>query len=866
MDTPSELPSRNKVRNNMKLPRKTIYGVIGVVIFLLAIWFIARLTVGADVVNSARPKLLTIAEKTYHQGEYFTLPIYVLDEDEKNMSEMRVLVDWGDGSQIMDQSYWHPAVTTAFTGSPTMRILAPHRYNSIGNYVLTITAVDSTGTASTMMSLPVHVFDERDTGSTNYPPSVFQVTDADLVNTGVEFPLYINTVDYSDINGDQTVAVNWGDETSDSKVSTDATRADASGKTYADHKEAIFNKKYAKPGVYVVTVTVTDGAKASTSDKYLIAVTDTTWKPVISYSIYDYQPKPPDSKVVEINYFAQNFNGTATTNTIDWGDGSPIETMTSTENVKPGQWFNSLGNLLNREANVYQFAVSRFLAHPRHTYAKDGQYKVVLNSTDQVNSNQTAKKELTVSIGKTVTKKDTITPAYGTSLRRDTTVKFTYQPNDLVDNEYAGVKVVFPSFTTKGASTEPPLQLLPDSEQPAGFDRSKLILSTIKYKGQDYIRQLFIPKGMPVSFTTNISFKSLLDGGLKEYKETLVVIEKGGTPGGGTDGYRYTSNPRVTERYSYPIVENDTVLLKPPSGTVLARGDNNIFTYDSTGQQDVAKFDARLWAPKYHANGYGSYEPAFTELLTEGQPDNFDASKIHPLDYTITSGGVTVHKTAGYAVEPGTSFKFKVNTSVNPLSLFNGRLETDFNRVDIDVFEKSGTTGKLISMNRYLIDDSSVTSIIPPGINPVVVIPPVVTPPVVVPAVKAPDPQPTATVDPKDTSSSNSSVSAEAAGNTNVAQEGTKIKLNNARAKTTAKRVALVTAQNKLTQAKETKDKQTIAAARDSLKTANIEYKTAQKEQDKTVVSTSQTTKRGFWASIGSFFVNIWSRLTSVFH
>lgn len=852
----------------MKLQRKTIYGIVGVVILLLVVWFIARLTVGADVVNSARPKLLPIAEKTYHQDEYFTLPIYVLDEDEKDMQNVRVLVDWGDGSQIMDQAYWHPSITTSFTGSPTLRILAPHRYRTIGNYVLTVTAVDSTGTASTMLSVPVHVFNERDTGSTNYPPSIFQVTDADLVNTGVEFPFYINTVDYSDINGDQTVAVNWGDETSDSKVSTDATRADASGKTYTDHKEAIFNKKYAKPGVYVATVTVTDGAKASTSDKYLIAVTDTTWKPVISYSIYDYQPKPKDSKVVEINYFAQNFNGTANTNTINWGDGSPVETMTSTENVKPGQWFNSLGNLLNREANVYQFAVNRFLAHPRHTYANDGQYKVVLTSTDQVNKNQTATKELTVSIGKTVTKKDTITPAYGTSLRRNTTVKFTYQPNDLTDNEYAGVKVVFPSFITKGASAEPSLQLLPDSEQPAGFDRSKLILSTTKYQGQDYIRQLFIPKGIPVSFTTNISFKSLLDGGLKEYKETYVVIEKGGTPGGGTDGYRYIGNPRVIERYSYPIVENDTLFLNPPSGTVLSRGDNNIFTYDSTGQQDVARFDARMWAPKYYANGYGSYEPAFAELLTTGQPANFDASKIHPLDYTITSGGVTVHKTSGYAVEPGTSFKFKINTSVNPSSLFNGRLETDFNRVDIDVYERSGSSGKLISMNRYLIDDSSTTPINPPGIYPPVVIPPAVVPPVVVPPAKAPDPQPTTTIDPKDTSSSSLNVPTETTGNSNtpVTQEGVKIKLNNAQAKSTAKRVALVTAQNKLAQAKRTNNQEALTTARDNLKTANAEYKTAQKELNKTIASTSQTTKRGFWASIGGFFASIWSSLTAVFH
>jgi len=367
--------------------RKTAYIVLGILLVLLAVWGVWRVRVGADVINSARPKILPIDKKNFSVNDQVRLSIYVNDQDEIDMNKMRVFVDWGDGSPVQDQSYVHPENLTDLAGSPILKIIANHYYSNIGSYTITITAQDSTGTKSLPFTVPVQVFSERDTGSYNYAPTISSVTDASVTKTNKEFQYWVEFFDYSDISlNSAKVSIDWGDGDKPT-VTEDIQPTREIHPNSEDYKQAIVYKTYAKEGVYLVTITVTDGDGESTQDQMIIIASDAVVNPEILISRV--VPKATAGGQYQFEYQLFDNNGSDFSEAyVDWGDGNRdnLPTEPQVDTGKYRSYYQSYA-----KPGYFNFKTTRLLVFG-HTYEQPGTYIMSINVTDSEGG--TVKREL----------------------------------------------------------------------------------------------------------------------------------------------------------------------------------------------------------------------------------------------------------------------------------------------------------------------------------------------------------------------------------------------------------------------------------------------------------------------------------------
>ncbi len=305
---------------------------------ILIVWVVVRLKASADVVNSARPKILPIDKKNYSVNDRVRLSVYINDQDEKDMDRIELLVDWGDGSPVQDQAVSHFEDLTELSGTPLAKVVASHYYSRAGSYSVTITAKDTTGTKSLPFVIPVRVFNERDTGSTNYPPTINDLTDATVAVPKKEFNYWVEFFDYSDISlNPAKVTIDWGDG-SEQSVSQDIQTSREYHPNKTDYKQAIFKKTYQEEGAYVVTITVTDGEGESTQDQAIIIASNALVNPYLIINRIASEVVAGGNYAFE--YQVVDKNGSDFTESfVEWGDGEISDLPTT--NIVPTDKYRS---------------------------------------------------------------------------------------------------------------------------------------------------------------------------------------------------------------------------------------------------------------------------------------------------------------------------------------------------------------------------------------------------------------------------------------------------------------------------------------------------------------------------------------------
>lgn len=357
--------------------RKTIYLGLGILATVIVVWAIVQLRASADVINSARPKILPIDKKNLNVNDRMRLPIYVSDQDETDMDKMRLIVDWGDGSAVQNMANEHPENLTELAGSPLLKTIVTHAYQKIGTYTITITAQDSTDTKSIPYTIPMQVFAERDTGSVNYPPTISSLTDASIATLNKEFNYWIEFFDYSDISLQPAkVTIDWGDG-SDKTITQEIQPTREYHPNKADFKQTIVKKTYSKTGAYVVTITVTDGEGESTQDQMIIIVSDAVVNPEIRLTRAT--PIVTAGGQYQFEYQLIDRNGSDFSETeVDWGDGKrdklPAEPLVPTEFYR--SFYQSDG-----KPGYFNFKTTKLIVFG-HQYRQPGDYNFSVNIKD----------------------------------------------------------------------------------------------------------------------------------------------------------------------------------------------------------------------------------------------------------------------------------------------------------------------------------------------------------------------------------------------------------------------------------------------------------------------------------------------------
>jgi PKD repeat protein len=183
-----------------------------------------------------------------------------------------------------------------------------------------------------------------------------------------------------------TAQINWGDGTADAPGTVSATGTANQYAVNADHT-------YAAPGVYTVTVTITDAGNSA--DTTTVTSTATVSQGQLSVDAQSFTATEGSSFSGEVASFTNTDTSTTAgsyTATIDWGDGTADASGTVTaDSGSPGS----------------------FTVNASHTYAEDGSYTVTVTITGGDNPDTTASDTSTATVQPTAINltADNINPA-----------------------------------------------------------------------------------------------------------------------------------------------------------------------------------------------------------------------------------------------------------------------------------------------------------------------------------------------------------------------------------------------------------------------------------------------------------------------
>lgn len=381
MDTPNELPSRNKVR-------LILWITVGVILVVLLGWWLWKFKISADTNG---PKILAIGAKTYLLDSYETIPVYVKDTTwyhEANPDKAQLLVDWGDGSSVLNAVPSSTAPLNILTNKQYAYLArVSHRYSKKGNFTVKITPTSSTGIKGSVTSIPVFVYQDKDTGSVNYKPSINKISEGYVALKEKEFNFRVVTLDYSDLDNKPTGVMDWGDGTKQ-----DANEV-ANMPNTPYYALRFTNKKYTKAGTYTVTLTVKDKQGAAVTEQYVIIITDVNKAPYVNLYTTDKDMKTTVNlgEEARLMFNATDDDGSDLRGAVDWGDGTtekfPFDWVKAGSEGNlfyvGGQYDQTrrIGYLRPNFITIGHFG-SQVSNMPHHKYTKAGVYTAKINIED----------------------------------------------------------------------------------------------------------------------------------------------------------------------------------------------------------------------------------------------------------------------------------------------------------------------------------------------------------------------------------------------------------------------------------------------------------------------------------------------------
>jgi PKD repeat protein len=229
-------------------------------------------------------------------------------QDTSSTGNDTVTVNWGDGSAPQQLTNVNQTTDT-FSGT--------HQYTQPGNYTIFLTVANPNGLSATQAVDAVVMFPPTVTDLTSSNPSASNPSTTGAVSVSGTF------LDSSSV-GTDTVTVDWGDGSAAQQL----TSVDQAGKSFsASHQ-------YAQPGNYTVSVTVADPADSLSGGKSVSAFV--TFPPQI-VSLTSSNPSssnPSTTGAVSIQGSFQDLSSVGTdVVTVNWGDGSAAEQLTSVDQV-----------------------------------------------------------------------------------------------------------------------------------------------------------------------------------------------------------------------------------------------------------------------------------------------------------------------------------------------------------------------------------------------------------------------------------------------------------------------------------------------------------------------------------------------------
>jgi hypothetical protein len=211
-------------------------------------------------------------------------------------SPWSVDVAWGDGSA-------HTAFAAASTGSLGSK---PHTYADNGQYTVTVTVSDGDG-GSHQATFKVDV---ANVGPTVSPPG------DQTASEGTSKDINLGSFNDPGVDSPWAVDVDWGDGSAHTTFNATTTGSlGTKPHTYADN------------GQYTVTVTVTD--KDGTSDSHTFKVTVANVAPTITSVAFANSSVGCGSNNATLNVTFEDPGADTWSATINWGDGSPAQTIPS---------------------------------------------------------------------------------------------------------------------------------------------------------------------------------------------------------------------------------------------------------------------------------------------------------------------------------------------------------------------------------------------------------------------------------------------------------------------------------------------------------------------------------------------------------
>ena len=306
-------------------------------------------TDSADVTVSNVTPAVTDAgtqEATTGQEAYLDLGSFT---DPGLDSEWEVAVDWGDGSE-----------DTNFTASSAGSLgQQPHTYATSGVKTVTITVAEAGGSPSGSATFQVDV---------NDPPPQLHVYDGQQAYEGREKSFYLGDFEDPGTGAPYTVAVDWGDG-STAETFEGEPYYDSHPWYYLNEQTHTYVSSDSEPSTpdddpYTVTVTVTEGDEDPSSDSATFQITANEDPPPQLYApSYLQQSYEGKEQLFYLGYFEDPGSGSPWEVSVDWGDGTTVETFTGEEAY----------------AEFYPYYE---LEAQAHTYADSGTYNVTVTVTE----------------------------------------------------------------------------------------------------------------------------------------------------------------------------------------------------------------------------------------------------------------------------------------------------------------------------------------------------------------------------------------------------------------------------------------------------------------------------------------------------